>query len=288
MNYGHPIEFGFFLEPNSQNSAEVLRVARLGDSLGLDFVGIQDHPYQPAHLESVALLSAIAATTQTIKVQSHVICLPLRLPALLAKEFATIDLLGGGGRTELGLGAGAFWKAIQAYGGPVHTPPEAVQALEEAIAIIRAMWTPTLSVRITGEHYTVRGVRPGPIPITPIPIGIGAIGPRMLALTGRLADDWLVSGRTDLAQLAEGNQRIDDAALAAGRIPEAVRRTYILNLQPGLEKFDAVAWVARATALALDYGVSRMWVVPVGDSWDATLHFLAEEVAPAVRKLVTL
>jgi alkanesulfonate monooxygenase SsuD/methylene tetrahydromethanopterin reductase-like flavin-dependent oxidoreductase (luciferase family) len=291
MDYKHELEFGLFLNPDAHDPQEVLRVARLADSLGLDFVAVQDHPYQQAHLESVALLSTIAATTKQITVQPHVISLPLRLPALLAKEFATIDILSGGGRTELGLGAGAFWQAIQAFGGPVRTAREAVQALEEAIAIIRGMWTPALSVKVPGEYYAVRHVRPGPFPIKPIPIGIGAVGPKMLALIGRVADDWLVSGYADLEQLAEGNRRIDEAATAAGRSPEAIRRTYGLNVSglgkaPGPEMLNAQEWIERGTRLALEYGVGRFWVVPVGGSWDRTLHFIAEEVAPGVRKEV--
>lgn len=291
MDYKHNLQFGLFLTPDAHSAQEVLRIARLADSLGLDFVGVQDHPYQQAHLESVALLSTIAATTKQITVQPHVISLPLRLPALLAKEFATIDILSGGGRVELGLGAGAFWQAIQAFGGPVRTPREAVQALEEAIAIIRGMWTPALSVKVPGEFYAVRNVRPGPFPLAPIPIGIGAVGPKMLSLIGRTADDWHVSGYADLAQLAEGNQRIDDAALAAGRQPSDIRRTYGLNLS-GLGKPStsepptAQQWIDRGTTLALDYGVSRLWIVPVNNSWDYSLHFLAEQVAPNIREAV--
>lgn len=291
MDYKHDLKYGLFLNPDASDPQEVLRVARLADSLGLDFVAIQDHPYQSAHLESVALLSTIAATTEQITVQPHVISLPLRMPALLAKEFATVDLLTGGGRTELGLGAGAFWQAIQAFGGPVRTPGAAVKALEEAIAIIKGMWTPALSVKVQGEHYTVRNVRPGPFPTSPIPIGVGAVGPRMLNLIGRLADDWLVSGYATLEQLAEGNRLIDEAALSAGRTPGAIRRTYGLN-ESGLgkptapETLHAQVWIDRGTQLALEYGVSRFWVVPIEGSWDHTLHFIAEEVAPAVREAV--
>lgn len=291
MDYKHDLQFGLFLTPDARDPQEVLRVARLADSLGLDFVAVQDHPYQQAHLESVALLSTIAATTRHITVQPHVISLPLRLPALLAKEFATIDILSGGGRTELGLGAGAFWTAIQAFGGPMRAPREAVQALEEAILIIRGMWNPALSVKLPGDYYTVKGARPGPIPTQPIPIGIGAIGPKMLNLIGRVADDWLVSGYAGLDQLAEGNSRIDDAALSAGRTPAGIRRTYGLspgglNKPTGTETLDPQAWIDRGTLLALDYGVSRFWVTPIAGAWDQTLHFLAEEVAPSMRAAV--
>ncbi|MEP6775662.1 MAG: LLM class flavin-dependent oxidoreductase [Chloroflexota bacterium] len=287
MDYGHALEFGIFLTPEAQNPQEVLRVARLADTLGLEYVGIQDHPYQRAHLETVALLSAIASTTQRIRVQSMVMCLPLRLPALLSKEFATIDLLAGPGRTELGLGAGAFWQAIKGYGGPVRTPGEAVQALDEAIAIIRGIWTEQVWVRFTGEYYTVQGIRPGPIPSSPIPIGIGSIGPRMLALTGRVADDWFSSGRTTIEMLSDSNGRIDAGALAAGRDPSAIKRTYGLNMLPGLEQLDAEKWVARGTILALDHGISRFTVIEAAGDWDRLLHFVAEEVAPRLRERVS-
>jgi len=155
------------------------------------------------------------------------------------------------------------------------------------------MWTPALSVKVPGEYYAVRHVRPGPFPIKSIPIGIGAVGPRMLALIGRSADDWLVSGYADLEQLAEGNRRIDDAALAAGRAPEMIRRTYGLNVSglgkpSGSEELNAQEWIDRGTRLALEYGVGRFWVVPVGGSWDRTLRFIAEEVAPDIREAVAI
>lgn len=58
---------------------------------------------------------------------------------MLARSLASLDLLSGG-RIELGLGAGAFWEAIEAMGGPRRAPGAAVQALEEAIEVIRQVW----------------------------------------------------------------------------------------------------------------------------------------------------
>jgi alkanesulfonate monooxygenase SsuD/methylene tetrahydromethanopterin reductase-like flavin-dependent oxidoreductase (luciferase family) len=66
--------------------------------------------------------------------------LPLRLPSMIAKSAASLDLLSGG-RVELGLGAGTFWEAVEAMGGPRRTPKESVDALEEAIAVVRAFWS---------------------------------------------------------------------------------------------------------------------------------------------------
>src|SRR5262249_60054750 len=86
-----------------------------------------------------------------------VLTLPLRTPAVLARAAASLDLLSGG-RFELGLGAGAFWDGIAAMGGPRRSPREAVDALSEAIDVIRAVWDP--SERRGGPGR--RGRRPGP------------------------------------------------------------------------------------------------------------------------------
>jgi alkanesulfonate monooxygenase SsuD/methylene tetrahydromethanopterin reductase-like flavin-dependent oxidoreductase (luciferase family) len=75
-------------------------------------------PYQRRFVDTWALLAMIAATTTRLRVFPDVACLPLRPPAVLAKTAATIGLLSGG-RFDLGLGAGAFWEAIEAPALPV-------------------------------------------------------------------------------------------------------------------------------------------------------------------------
>ena len=74
-----------------------------------------------------------------IRLTPNVLNLPLRPPAVLARSAASLDLLSGG-RLELGLGAGAFWDAIEAMGGPRRSPGAGSRALAEAIEIIRATW----------------------------------------------------------------------------------------------------------------------------------------------------
>src|SRR2546430_15580157 len=139
-DYGRPLQFGYFPTPDASNYPEVLRVARLVDDLGLDLIGIQDHPYQRRFFDTWTLLTAIATQTQRVRVFPDVANLPLRPPAVLAKAAATLDLISGG-RVELGLGAGGFWDAIAAMDGPRRAPRDAVAALEEAIAVIRLMWS---------------------------------------------------------------------------------------------------------------------------------------------------
>lgn len=196
--------------------------------MGFDLVGIQDHPYQRRFLDTWTLITYLAGRTSRIRFFPDVANLPLRPPALLAKAAASLDLLTNR-RIVLGLGAGGFWDAIVAMGGPRRTPAQSVDALEEAIAIIRLMWSGQPSISYSATHYSVRGLHPGPSPAHPIGIWVGAYRPRMLRLIGRLADGWVPSlGYVQPEALPGMNALIDEAAGAAGRDPHDIRR--ILNI----------------------------------------------------------
>jgi alkanesulfonate monooxygenase SsuD/methylene tetrahydromethanopterin reductase-like flavin-dependent oxidoreductase (luciferase family) len=190
-DYGHDLQFGIFPSPGAAAAEQTLELALLAEVSGLELVTLQDHPYQARHLDAWTLLSVIAARTSAIRVSPNVANLPLRPPVVLARSAATLDLLSAG-RVELGLGTGAFWEEIAAAGGPRRSPREAVDALVEAIGIIRAVWG-TGTVRAVGEHYEVNGLHAGPQPAHDIPIWLGAYKPRMLQVTADLADAWIPS-----------------------------------------------------------------------------------------------
>ena len=133
---GHDLLFGCFIPPVAQQADSVLELARLAEGAGLDLVTVQDHPYQPAFLDTWTLLSVIGARTTSVRLALNVANLPLRPPAVLARAAASLDILSGG-RVELGLGAGAFWDAIEAMGGRRLTAGQAVTALSKAIDVIR-------------------------------------------------------------------------------------------------------------------------------------------------------
>ena len=219
---------GISLVPEANAWPRLVDAAREADQGGLDLIGIQDHPYQWRFVDTFVLIGHLLAGTERIRIFPDVANLPLRPPATLAKAANSLDRLSGG-RFELGLGAGSFWDAIVAMGGPRRTPREALAALAEAIDLIRLMWSGDRSVTYEGEHYRVRGVHPGEPPPHPIGIWVGGYGPRMLRLIGRVADGWIPSyGMTSPEALRSGNSRIDEAARAAGRDPAAVRR--LLNI----------------------------------------------------------
>ena len=158
-----PLAFGGNVDPTASDPAWPFQLAQVIDAAGLEFIGIQDHPYNPAFLDTWTLLATLTQATQHMRFFPNVANLPLRPPAMLAKAAASLDLLSGG-RVELGLGAGAFWEGIAALGGPSRTPGAAVEALEEAIQIIRAFWSDARTVRFAGKHYQVQGARSGPRP----------------------------------------------------------------------------------------------------------------------------
>src|SRR5215207_7044286 len=191
-DHGRPIEFGLSLVPNAAELAEARELAVRADGLGLDLIGIQDHPYQWRFLETWTLMADLLARTRRLRVFPDVANLPLRMPAMIAKQAASLDVLSAG-RFELGLGAGSFWEAIGAMGGPVREPREALEALEEAIQITRLFWSGESSITFEGRYYSVRGVKPGPPPAHRIEIWVGALKPRSLRMVGRLADGWVPS-----------------------------------------------------------------------------------------------
>ncbi|WP_308103474.1 LLM class flavin-dependent oxidoreductase [Actinocorallia sp. API 0066] len=291
-DYGHDLLFGAFLTPGNEDPRGVVELAVHAERVGLDLVTFQDHPYQPGFLDTWTLLSYVAARTERVHLSGNVVNLPLRPPAVLARAAASLDLLSDG-RFELGLGAGGFWAAIEAMGGPVRAPREAVTALSEAIDIIRGVWDASTKerLRVEGEHYRVDGVRRGPAPAHDIGIWLGAYKPRMLRLIGEKADGWLPSLpylTNGLDDLEAGNGVIDEAATVAGRDPRAVRR--LLNVTgefaatpSGLLSGPPAHWAEQLAAITLDYGVSAY--ILMSDS-PATLTTFAEEVAPATRALV--
>jgi alkanesulfonate monooxygenase SsuD/methylene tetrahydromethanopterin reductase-like flavin-dependent oxidoreductase (luciferase family) len=291
-DYGHELQFGTFITPVAEPVNQAVELAIASEQAGLDLVTFQDHPYQASFYDTWTLLTWVASQTERVRLSGNVLNLPLRNPAVLARSAATLDRLSSG-RLELGIGAGGFWDAIAGIGGPRRTPGESVDALEEAIQVIRQIWDTDErgGVRVKGEHYNVVGAKRGPEPAHDIGIWVGAYGPRMLRLTGRLGDGWLPSlpylkgGPADLAQL---NEYIDEGARQAGREPTAIRRMLNIGGQfstsaVGFLSGPPESWAADLAGLNRDYGISGFLLM--SDDLD-TINLFANEVAPATRELV--
>ncbi|MGH2721769.1 MAG: LLM class flavin-dependent oxidoreductase [Actinomycetota bacterium] len=286
---GRQIEFGANVDPTADGYPLAVRLARLADGLGFDLVGIQDHPYQRRFLYTWTLLASLAAQTERVRFLPNVGDLPLRPPAMLAKAAASLDVISGG-RVELGLGAGAFWEAIAAMGGPDRSPGQAVEALEEAITVIRMFWSGERGLRFEGRHYSLGGVHAGPRPAHDIGIWVGGYRPRMLRLVGRLADGWVPSlPYAPPDAIPEMRRRLDDAAVAAGRSPGDIRRVYNVmgTIAPGpvrqILQGPASHFVEELTRFVLELGMDTFVFWPLEDP-ERQLELFAREVMPGVRE----
>jgi alkanesulfonate monooxygenase SsuD/methylene tetrahydromethanopterin reductase-like flavin-dependent oxidoreductase (luciferase family) len=286
--YGRPLEVGISLIPNRADLELNRELTTRAEALGLDLVGIQDHPYQWRYLDTFPLIGDLIARTERIRFFPDVANLPLRLPGVLAKHAASLDILSGG-RFELGLGAGSFWDAIVAMGGPRRTPGQGIDALEEAMHIIKASWSGERTIAFEGKYYTVKGLHPGEPPPHPIGIWLGLGRPRGLALAGRLGEGWVPSmgwARPEL--VPDMNRHIDHAAEAAGRDPAAVRRVYNVSGAivdgevQGLLQGPPEHWVETISGFAGDLGFDTFIFWPGGDQLEQVERF-AREVVPSLR-----
>ncbi|ROT32927.1 LLM class flavin-dependent oxidoreductase [Micromonospora sp. HM5-17] len=293
-DYGHDLLFGTFITPTAHDPDRVVALAELTEAAGLDLATFQDHPYNAEFLDTWTLLSWVAARTRRLRVSANVLNLPLRPPPMLARAAASLDLLSRG-RFELGLGAGAFWDGIAGMGGRRLTPGQSLAALDEAIDILREVWSDPARgpLRGSGEHYPVPGMARGPMPPHDIAIWLGAYQPRALALTGRKADGWLPTlnllGRAGRPDRRTANRLIDEAAVTAGRDPRQIRR--LLNLfrvefsaaSRGFLQGPPAQWVEELLPLVLEEGFSAFLV---GGDDPRLIQTFGQEVAPALREAV--
>ncbi|MFI7190229.1 LLM class flavin-dependent oxidoreductase [Nocardia nova] len=182
--------------------ADLQNAWRSAEDLGFDWVSIWDHLHPAVHpvdagsLDSIACHTALALTTDNVRVGSLVYSVGFRHPGLLARAAATIDQLSGG-RVELGLGAGWNRDEYDAFGFSFEAPAVRLRRLREAIEIVRLLWTEN-AVDYDGEFYRLKDARCGTRPIQPRPrIWVGASGEKHgLPLVAAVNDGWNCSSVT--------------------------------------------------------------------------------------------
>jgi probable F420-dependent oxidoreductase len=226
-----PFRFGVQLAslPGDDFAERLRRI----EALGYSSVFWPDH--FGTQWEPVAALAAAAAVTTRLRVGSLVYGVDYRHPVVLAKAAATIQLLSGG-RHELGLGAGWMQSDYDQAGMRYDKPSLRIERLEEALTILRSMWTrPRTS--FAGRHYQVKDVPQAvePAPAAPPVVLVGGGGRKVLGVAGRHADivginPAIPEGRvlpTTIHDLAPARVRekiewVREAAEAAGRDFEAL------------------------------------------------------------------
>jgi alkanesulfonate monooxygenase SsuD/methylene tetrahydromethanopterin reductase-like flavin-dependent oxidoreductase (luciferase family) len=222
------VQFGLIVPEDVLGSSGRRRYREDIDRLLTRVTGHYDSAWCIDHLQGDVLegwtaLTYLAARHPALRWGHTVLAQSFRNPALLAKMGATLQFLSGG-RFILGIGAGGQEAEHLAYGYAFPPGRERVAALDEALQIIKALWTRGRAT-FAGAHHRVADAwcepRPEPIP----PIMVGAFGPKMLRLTAKHADWWNVSS-TGLAAYRAYCQELERACAAIGRDPASVRRTW--------------------------------------------------------------
>jgi alkanesulfonate monooxygenase SsuD/methylene tetrahydromethanopterin reductase-like flavin-dependent oxidoreductase (luciferase family) len=262
--------------------------AATAEALGYGAVPAAGHPVRtyPTY-ETQTLLTWIAARTTRVGIMPRVLGVPFRRPALVAKAAESLQRLSRG-RLILGLGAGYRDAEIRAAGGPDLTPRAKADGLQDAIAIIRGAWAAPI-VRYHGSIYSVDDLDLEPKPAKPIPIWLGALGPRGLALTGRLADGWIpflrFAGPDRIPELLD---RIRTASVAAGRPADAVRAVYSVPVRLDPKARSTAGVIAGSAADITEQlhsftrlGFTGFDLMPSRDQ----IRTIAEDVVPALREL---
>jgi probable F420-dependent oxidoreductase len=285
-----PVRFGLSVNQFAGQGADPVGDAQHAEQLGFDLVTVSDHLVgRRPTFETWTLLTWMAAATSRIRLGTNVLGLPYRNPAVTAKMAETLHRLSGG-RFVLGLGGGGTDAEFEAFGLPVRPPREKIDAFEEALVIVRRLWTEE-SVTFEGRHYSVREASMDPRPERPIPLWLGTYGPRALRLTGRLADGWIPSFPFAPPETwREMRDLVRRAAEDSGRDPSEIEFAYNVGVRidgTGPTRRPIVAGtpdeVADTLAGFVRDGVTLVNVWPVGQGREQAERF-ASEVAPAVRE----
>jgi alkanesulfonate monooxygenase SsuD/methylene tetrahydromethanopterin reductase-like flavin-dependent oxidoreductase (luciferase family) len=286
-DYGRPLSFGVSLDPSAGAWAQARRLARTAENSGLDYVAVQDHPYQPGHLDSWTLISHLSAATDRISFLTDVADLQLRPPVMLAKAAASLSVLTDG-RVQLGVGGGGIPDAIASMGGPARRGQDMVAFAEESLGVLRAALSGG-PVRLHSQYHDVDGYRAGPVPPKPVELWLGAQKTRMLAVTGRSADGWIspLNIYVPPREVPSRQRIIDEAAAGAGRDPRMLRRIYnVIGVIGGHGEGpghvgEVRQWADTLAEWALELGFDTFVFWPATDS-ERQLALFADEVVPAV------
>jgi alkanesulfonate monooxygenase SsuD/methylene tetrahydromethanopterin reductase-like flavin-dependent oxidoreductase (luciferase family) len=252
-------------------------------------------------LEGFTTLTYMAALHPELKFGHTVLCQSFRNPALVAKMGATLQFLSGG-RFILGIGAGWHEEEYRAYGYDFPPASTRVEQLEEALQIIKALWTEE-KASFEGKYYRISEAfcepKPDPLPT----IMVGAFGPKMLRLTAQYADWWNVSS-TGIEGYQQMVRAFERACRDVGHDAAQVRRSWCggcvcaptqntakaiagdrYNAESTDDDFDFVGTpeqIVKQMRPFIDLGVDTFMLDCGGFPNLTTLELLVSEVLPAL------
>jgi len=307
------LRFGIQLQAQRATWPEYEAAVAAVEDLGFDAIWNFDHmlPFSGADdgacFETWTTLTAIAARTNRVRVGSLVNGVLYRDPATLAKSAAMVDQISGG-RLEFTLGAAWAEREFRAYGLPFPPAGERMERLDEALTIVKQLWTQPRTT-FEGRYYQIHDApcEPKPLQRPYPPIMVGGNGKRTIRLAAKHADVW--NGIGSPAHCAERIQMLREACAERGRDPDEIE----LTVHPTLaiaRTHDEAETMARTIAAShgtnlegardswllgtpdevraqvqryVDVGITQ-WMIGMGAPFDLdALRLFADEVAPAFR-----
>jgi alkanesulfonate monooxygenase SsuD/methylene tetrahydromethanopterin reductase-like flavin-dependent oxidoreductase (luciferase family) len=279
---------------------DTLKLAVQADRGGLDLITVSDHPYYPDRLDAYAELGVLLGKTERISGLVSVTNLPTRPVAMLARTITSLSALTGG-RIVLGMGVGGLWDDIARLGFTKLTPGQAVRAFEEGIRLVKLLGGGGEPVTFDGEFYQVTELVPAEENMPPV--WTGSVGPKSLAVTGRVADGWMPGRAADWLSERYRTSRpvIDEAAVAAGRDPAEISTVYNFPGRITAESLpktraedgswiggSPAQWIEELTGAVLEHGAAGfvLFGPDRGTPDEVAVGRWAGEIVPAVREAV--
>jgi len=229
------IKLGIHCGPQDISMAELQKLWRRGDEAGFHWISVWDHFYaNPLHersdtcFEGVAAMTALAATTNRVRVGCLMFCILFRNPGLLAKSMVTIDHLSQG-RVELGVGGGWFEEEFKEFGYGWPPVKERLDALEEGLQVLQLLLHEGKAT-YQGKHFQVQNAVTGPRPVQKhLRLWVGGRGEnRTPRIAGQYADGFNLP-YVSPELFKEQNRKVDESAHKHGRDPKAIERTVNLH-----------------------------------------------------------
>jgi alkanesulfonate monooxygenase SsuD/methylene tetrahydromethanopterin reductase-like flavin-dependent oxidoreductase (luciferase family) len=219
--------FHLFLPQMRMSVEAIVERAVAAERAGFEGIALMDHLAPPLATDQ----DMWESMTESLKVGHLVLCDSLRHPAVLARQAVSLDHASGG-RFELGIGWGSVPEELEIFGVGTAEPRERVERLAESLEIVRALWTGE-PVDYDGQFFTLRGAQQRPVPLGSIPIQIGGVGKRTLALVRAHADWWNVPvhalDRFDAVREQVGSARVSMQQMVA-LLESEDRRTEVTAL----------------------------------------------------------
>jgi alkanesulfonate monooxygenase SsuD/methylene tetrahydromethanopterin reductase-like flavin-dependent oxidoreductase (luciferase family) len=277
------------------------RFVRL-EALGLESAGLPDHfvdwinPASP-WFESWTALTGLAAATTNLRLATCVTQIPLRNPAMFARQALTLDHVSGG-RLEIGLGTGLVGdRSYPMIGVADWEPKERVARLAEYLEIVDRLLRDETTT-FEGTYYRVDGaiVNPRPVQAPRPPITVGALGPVMMRHVARRADTWSTmsfdpSFEVQVAETRERVDRLEEACAAVGRDPATLGRSYLMfdaEARPRGGTYGYYESVDRFEEMAgriLELGIEELVIYyPPDERQLPTFERIATDVLPRLRR----